>query len=176
MLLLMLLMLFWLLAPTTPKRLQTICVFKDYINLNESYYRPGDLIIGGILPLGIIAKSPFLDFKTLEFLLNNVRRNTQLNCFFALNSGTRFRNSSCRISSICGLSPAPPVFPVELGWALALKMTGRRFHLNSDANAPGEEICLAFAKMGPLRGHLRIQPLPPVFRPLNPKGDVFLPP
>ncbi|KAG8147250.1 hypothetical protein E2320_022384, partial [Naja naja] len=48
----LMLLLFWLLAPTIAKRLQTMCVFRDYIPLEESYYRPGDLIIGGNLPLG----------------------------------------------------------------------------------------------------------------------------
>ncbi|KAG8127059.1 hypothetical protein E2320_022152, partial [Naja naja] len=48
----LMLLLFWLLAPTTAKRLQTICVFRDYIPLDKSYYRPGDFIIGGNLPLG----------------------------------------------------------------------------------------------------------------------------
>ncbi|KAG8127056.1 hypothetical protein E2320_022149, partial [Naja naja] len=52
MLLLMLLLVFWLQIPTIAKRLQTICVFRDYIPLDKSYYRPGDLIIGGNLPLG----------------------------------------------------------------------------------------------------------------------------
>ncbi|KAG8127061.1 hypothetical protein E2320_022097, partial [Naja naja] len=67
--LLLMLMLFWLLAPTTAKRLQTICVFKGYIQLDESYYRPGDVIIGGNLPLGIIAKSPVLNFNTVNLPL-----------------------------------------------------------------------------------------------------------
>ncbi|KAG8127064.1 hypothetical protein E2320_022132, partial [Naja naja] len=44
--LLLMLILFWLQAPTTEKRLQTFCVCKDYILLKERYYRPGDLIIG----------------------------------------------------------------------------------------------------------------------------------
>ncbi|XP_070793932.1 vomeronasal type-2 receptor 26-like, partial [Pituophis catenifer annectens] len=37
MLLLMLLMLFWLLAPTTAQRVQNISVFRDYVQLEESY-------------------------------------------------------------------------------------------------------------------------------------------
>ncbi|XP_060543121.1 vomeronasal type-2 receptor 26-like [Pantherophis guttatus] len=69
--LLLMLMLFWLLAPTTAKRLQTICVLKDYIPLKESYYRLGDLIIGGNLPLGIILKSVVPEFNTLNHRLQN---------------------------------------------------------------------------------------------------------
>ncbi|XP_070793282.1 vomeronasal type-2 receptor 26-like [Pituophis catenifer annectens] len=75
MLLLMLLMLFWLLAPTTAKKLQTICVLRDYIQLEESIYRPGDLIIGGNLPLRIIFKSSGLDFNTILPYLRNVEFN-----------------------------------------------------------------------------------------------------
>ncbi|KAG8127060.1 hypothetical protein E2320_022155 [Naja naja] len=65
MILLMLLILFCLLDPTTAKWMRTVCVLWDYIDLEGSYYRPGDLIIAGNLPLGFIAKSPVLHFNTL---------------------------------------------------------------------------------------------------------------
>ncbi|XP_070793360.1 uncharacterized protein [Pituophis catenifer annectens] len=64
--LLLMLMLFWLLAPTTAKRLQTICVIRDYIQLKESFYRPGDLIIGGNLPMGDIYGSVVQDFNKVN--------------------------------------------------------------------------------------------------------------
>ncbi|KAG8147810.1 hypothetical protein E2320_023034, partial [Naja naja] len=148
MLLLMLLMLFWLLAPTTPKRLQTICVFKDYINLNESYYRPGDLIIGGILPLGIIAKSPFLDFKTLEFLLNN------LGVGFEFSQGERrvypsfFRINPKESPQYVGLVQLLLYF--QWNWVGLLAPEddrGEGFISTLMPMLQEKEICLAFAKM-----------------------------
>ncbi|XP_070794060.1 vomeronasal type-2 receptor 26-like [Pituophis catenifer annectens] len=66
--LLLMLMLFWLLAPTTAKRLQTMCVFRDYIPLEENYYRPGDLIIGGNLPLGAMYLSVVQDFNKVNHI------------------------------------------------------------------------------------------------------------
>ncbi|KAG8127051.1 hypothetical protein E2320_022159, partial [Naja naja] len=54
---LLLLLLFWLLPPTSAKRMQTICVLRKYFQLQKSYYRTGDLIIGGNLPLGTIISS-----------------------------------------------------------------------------------------------------------------------
>ncbi|XP_070792982.1 vomeronasal type-2 receptor 26-like [Pituophis catenifer annectens] len=81
---LLILMLVWLLAPTTAKRLQTMCVFKDYIDLKESYYRPGDLIIGGNLPLGTILESPILEFNTVNHHLQNVFLTSYYQQFLAL--------------------------------------------------------------------------------------------
>ncbi|KAG8127050.1 hypothetical protein E2320_022157 [Naja naja] len=49
---LFLFLLFWLLPPPTAKRLQTVCVLRNYFKSLNSYYKPGDLIIGGNLPLG----------------------------------------------------------------------------------------------------------------------------
>ncbi|XP_070808188.1 vomeronasal type-2 receptor 26-like [Pituophis catenifer annectens] len=68
----LLLMLFWLLAPTSAKRLRPICVLTDCFKSKESSYRPGDLIIGGNLPLGTIAKSPDLNFYTVDIIFKNV--------------------------------------------------------------------------------------------------------
>ncbi|KAG8147157.1 hypothetical protein E2320_022825 [Naja naja] len=96
MLLLVLLLLFWLQAPTIAKRLQTICVFRDYVGLDGSYYMPGDLIICGNLPLGIIVKSPAPDFNIMNLPLQKTR-NVQIIVLFALKLGTFFRNTS----SIC---------------------------------------------------------------------------
>ncbi|XP_070794099.1 vomeronasal type-2 receptor 26-like, partial [Pituophis catenifer annectens] len=63
---LLILMLFWLLAPTTAKRLQTICELRDYIDLDGIFYRPGDLIIGGNLPFGDMYPSDFQDFNKVN--------------------------------------------------------------------------------------------------------------
>ncbi|XP_032070457.1 vomeronasal type-2 receptor 26-like [Thamnophis elegans] len=79
-----LLMLFWLLAPTTAKRLQTICVLTDYIEVDKSYYRPGDLIIGGNLPLGSILESSVRDFNTLNLHLRNAIITSYYQQFLAL--------------------------------------------------------------------------------------------
>ncbi|XP_026580393.1 vomeronasal type-2 receptor 26-like, partial [Pseudonaja textilis] len=65
------LLLFWFLPPATMKRLQTMCVFRDYIPLNQSYYRPGDLIIGGNLPLGGSLDPTVPHFNTTNLPLNN---------------------------------------------------------------------------------------------------------
>ncbi|XP_070591041.1 vomeronasal type-2 receptor 26-like [Erythrolamprus reginae] len=45
--LLLILMRFWLLAPTTAKTLQTRCVLRDYIELKDTYYRPGRQVVPG---------------------------------------------------------------------------------------------------------------------------------
>ncbi|XP_032070519.1 vomeronasal type-2 receptor 26-like [Thamnophis elegans] len=82
--LMLMLMLFWLLAPTTLKRLRTICVCRSFIGLDESYYRPGDLIIGGNLPLGSILESPVTDFNTLNLLFNNAYIHSYYQQFLAL--------------------------------------------------------------------------------------------
>ncbi|KAG8147252.1 hypothetical protein E2320_022382, partial [Naja naja] len=86
--LLLILMLFWFLAPTTAKRLQTICVFKRYIQVDESYYRPGDVIIGGNLPLGIIAKSPVLNFNTVDLPLQKTNTSSS---FYTVLLGVGFQ-------------------------------------------------------------------------------------
>ncbi|XP_032070939.1 vomeronasal type-2 receptor 26-like [Thamnophis elegans] len=78
------LMLFWLLAPTTVERLQTICVLKDYVNIDESYYKPGDLIIGGNLPLGINFKTPVPEFNTMRLRLESLFTSINYQQFLAL--------------------------------------------------------------------------------------------
>ncbi|XP_060548536.1 vomeronasal type-2 receptor 26-like [Pantherophis guttatus] len=82
--LLLMLMLFWLLAPTTAQRLQNISVFRDYVQLEESNYRPGDLIIGGNLPLRMTLKPPALDFNTVNLLLETVLVPSNYQQFLAL--------------------------------------------------------------------------------------------
>ncbi|KAG8127139.1 hypothetical protein E2320_022161, partial [Naja naja] len=64
--LLLLLLFFWLLPPTSPtsaRRSQTRYGLPKHLKIEEHYYRPGDLIIGGNLPLGVFAEAPTLDFK-----------------------------------------------------------------------------------------------------------------
>ncbi|KAK9408952.1 type-2 vomeronasal receptor [Crotalus adamanteus] len=60
--LLLMLMLFWLNFPTAAKRLQTMDALSAYFRSIESYYRPGDLIIGGNLPLGTVYLPAVPDF------------------------------------------------------------------------------------------------------------------
>ncbi|KAG8147251.1 hypothetical protein E2320_022383, partial [Naja naja] len=67
---LLLLLLFWLLPPTSAKRMQTECVLRKYFQLQKSYYRTGDLIIGGNLPLGTIISSKVPDFQNDPFMLS----------------------------------------------------------------------------------------------------------
>ncbi|KAK9408948.1 type-2 vomeronasal receptor [Crotalus adamanteus] len=52
-----LLLLLWFLPPTSEKRTQTRCVLTTSLQILEDYYRPGDLIIGGNLPLATIVLS-----------------------------------------------------------------------------------------------------------------------
>ncbi|KAG8127049.1 hypothetical protein E2320_022158, partial [Naja naja] len=54
----LLLLLFWLLPPTSAKRVQTVCVLTRSLQILEDYYRPGDLSIGGNLPLATTVFSP----------------------------------------------------------------------------------------------------------------------
>ncbi|XP_060548618.1 vomeronasal type-2 receptor 26-like [Pantherophis guttatus] len=67
----LLLLLFCLSPPTAAKRRQTICVlrnlFKPYGKWN--YYRPGDLIIGGNLPLATLMSSSVPRFQKEPFRL-----------------------------------------------------------------------------------------------------------
>ncbi|KAG8127066.1 hypothetical protein E2320_022127, partial [Naja naja] len=62
-LLLLVLLLFWLLPPTSAKRMQSVCVLTRSLQILKDYYRPGDLIIGGNLPMAIIV----LSFNRLRF-------------------------------------------------------------------------------------------------------------
>ncbi|KAK9408945.1 type-2 vomeronasal receptor [Crotalus adamanteus] len=68
---LLLLLLFWFLPPITAKRMQTICVFINPLQIQDQweYYRPGDLIIGGNLPLATISSASIPDFQKDPFLL-----------------------------------------------------------------------------------------------------------
>ncbi|KAG8146496.1 hypothetical protein E2320_012821, partial [Naja naja] len=66
----LLLLLFCLLHPIIAKRRKTVCV----LNLSELqgkqyYYRPGDLIIGGNLPLGTVMPSSMPNFQMEPFWL-----------------------------------------------------------------------------------------------------------
>ncbi|XP_070591716.1 vomeronasal type-2 receptor 26-like [Erythrolamprus reginae] len=65
----LLLLLFWLLPPTAAKKMQTVCVLRNYFQSQESYYRPGDLIIGGNVHLGVIIHSVVPDFQQDPLLL-----------------------------------------------------------------------------------------------------------
>ncbi|XP_070588868.1 vomeronasal type-2 receptor 26-like [Erythrolamprus reginae] len=53
----LLLLFFWLLPPTSAKRMKTVCGLTKASEILEDYYRPGDLIIGGNLPLATIVFS-----------------------------------------------------------------------------------------------------------------------
>ncbi|KAK9408941.1 type-2 vomeronasal receptor [Crotalus adamanteus] len=60
---------FWLLPPTSAKRMQTVGVMKNPFQIPKDYYRPGDLIIGGNLFLKTIVSSNLPDFKNDPSLL-----------------------------------------------------------------------------------------------------------
>ncbi|KAG6516833.1 type-2 vomeronasal receptor [Crotalus adamanteus] len=60
--LLQLLLLFWFLPTTSAKRMKTICLLRRSFYILEDYYRPGDLIIGGNLPLETSVYSLGVDF------------------------------------------------------------------------------------------------------------------
>ncbi|XP_070591672.1 vomeronasal type-2 receptor 26-like [Erythrolamprus reginae] len=70
--LLLLLLLFWLLPPMTAKKMQTMCPPKKHVTFQHGweYYRPGDLLIGGILPLLSSVGSDSPDFQRDPFLLS----------------------------------------------------------------------------------------------------------
>ncbi|KAG8127152.1 putative Dual specificity protein [Naja naja] len=79
-LLLLLLLLFWLLPPSTAKKIQTMCVLPKQLKFRfqSEFYRPGDLIIGGNLPLEAFVNSNVPDFREVppliadEVLLPNI--------------------------------------------------------------------------------------------------------
>ncbi|KAG8127145.1 hypothetical protein E2320_022194 [Naja naja] len=62
---LLLLLLFWLLTPMAAEKTQTICVLQKGLTLQNrwEYYRPGDVVIGGNLPLAAVMRSTLLDFQ-----------------------------------------------------------------------------------------------------------------
>ncbi|KAK9408954.1 type-2 vomeronasal receptor [Crotalus adamanteus] len=68
--LLLLLLFFWILPPSTGKRDQTICVSRNYLKSLKNYYRPGDLIIGGNLPLETMLFSEVSHFQKDPFVLS----------------------------------------------------------------------------------------------------------
>ncbi|KAK9408930.1 type-2 vomeronasal receptor [Crotalus adamanteus] len=59
---LLLLLLFFLLPPIMAKKMQALCLLPQPYKIQEHYYRPGDLIVGGNLHLGNYW-SLYLDFK-----------------------------------------------------------------------------------------------------------------
>ncbi|XP_060548522.1 vomeronasal type-2 receptor 26-like [Pantherophis guttatus] len=59
---LLLLLLFWLLPPTSTKKMEAGCVLTNPYQIQEDYYRPGDFIIGGNLFMNTIISSTILDF------------------------------------------------------------------------------------------------------------------
>ncbi|KAK9408884.1 type-2 vomeronasal receptor [Crotalus adamanteus] len=63
--LLLLLLILWLLTPVTAKKIQTICPLKIHVKFRGQweFYRPGDLIIGGNLPLTTFVESSAPDFQ-----------------------------------------------------------------------------------------------------------------
>ncbi|KAG8127101.1 hypothetical protein E2320_022167, partial [Naja naja] len=67
---LLVLLFLWLLPPTSAKRMQTVYVLRNYFQSQESYYRPGDLIIGGNLQLGTTTFSTVPDYQKDPFFLH----------------------------------------------------------------------------------------------------------
>ncbi|XP_070795093.1 vomeronasal type-2 receptor 26-like [Pituophis catenifer annectens] len=62
---LLLLLLFCLLPPVTAKKIQTVCPLQKHVKFQNQweFYRPGDLIIGGNLPLETFVESKSPDFQ-----------------------------------------------------------------------------------------------------------------
>lgn len=67
----LLLLLFWVLPPSTAKTMQTICVLKNPFELKKKwdYYKPGEPVIGGNLPLAALISSNVPDFQLCPFEL-----------------------------------------------------------------------------------------------------------
>ncbi|XP_070589120.1 vomeronasal type-2 receptor 26-like [Erythrolamprus reginae] len=84
MMLLLIPIFFWLLTPTTVKKVQTICVFRDFMDLDENYYRPGDFIIGGNLPFGTTLMPLIPVFNTLNLNVHKVFTSSNYQQFLAL--------------------------------------------------------------------------------------------
>ncbi|KAG8127065.1 hypothetical protein E2320_022129 [Naja naja] len=159
MLLLMLLLVFWLQVPTIAKRLKTICVFRTYKGSNQNYYRPGDLIIGGNLPLGINFESPVFNFNTWNHYLNNNHHKTFIfslkkeSLFHQLGVGFEFSQGERRVyPSFFWINPKESPQYVGLvqlllhfqwNWAPE-DDRGERFVSTLTPMLQEKEICLAF--------------------------------
>ncbi|KAG8127131.1 hypothetical protein E2320_022226, partial [Naja naja] len=67
----LLLLLLWLLPPSTAEKIQTMCVLPKQLKfrLELEFYRPGDLIIGGNLPLVAFLNSNIPAFREVPTLL-----------------------------------------------------------------------------------------------------------
>ncbi|XP_070591295.1 vomeronasal type-2 receptor 26-like [Erythrolamprus reginae] len=65
-----LLLVFLLMPPTTAKRRQAVCVLRNIFKPKEHYYRHGDLIIGGNLPLETFMTSSVTDFQKNQFVFD----------------------------------------------------------------------------------------------------------
>ncbi|KAG8127128.1 hypothetical protein E2320_022263, partial [Naja naja] len=101
-LLLLLLLLFWLLPPSTAKKIQTVCVLPKhlktlkYLNpeLHWEFYRPGDLIIGGNLPLQLFQPPMSETFeRTHLYFLEGL----QVSHFLQLGVGFEFSQGDRRV-------------------------------------------------------------------------------
>ncbi|KAF7235208.1 Vomeronasal type-2 receptor 26 [Varanus komodoensis] len=61
---LLLLLFFWILLQASQNMLRTSCFFEQPFEAEEEYYRPGDLILGGNLPLGTYQYESIQDFRS----------------------------------------------------------------------------------------------------------------
>ncbi|KAG8127143.1 hypothetical protein E2320_022195 [Naja naja] len=93
--LLLLLLLFWLLPPMAAEKTQTICVSQKGLTSQNrwEYYRPGDLVIGGNLPLAALMCSTLLDFQNHPLWLIYSPSGTELADGSQNDDGERFISS-----------------------------------------------------------------------------------
>ncbi|XP_070589639.1 vomeronasal type-2 receptor 26-like [Erythrolamprus reginae] len=224
--LLLILIFFWLLTPTTAKRLQTICMFRNYIQLNENYYRAGDLIIGGNLPLGTLSSSLVPVFNHLDLTVGytlsmlsshgqvvpaykcdwkdillsvigglNAKFSRQMDSIFSiykvpqLGVGFEFSQGGRRAypsffqinpkeySQYVGLVQLLLYFQWNwVGFLAPEDDNGERFISSVMPMLKEKEICLAFAERDHTGDVSEFSHFLLSLDPLNPQGDVFLPP
>ncbi|KAG8127085.1 hypothetical protein E2320_022121, partial [Naja naja] len=146
--LMLLLLLFSLLPPIIAKRMQNLCVLPQPYKIQENYYSPGDLIIGGNLHLGL--------YWELYLLFNKDPYLFSLSYFIGfeyIQGDRRVYSSSFRIN--------PKEFPQYMGlvWMLLYfqwnwvgfivseNENGERFLSTLRPMLMEKEICLAFTQM-----------------------------
>ncbi|KAG8127072.1 hypothetical protein E2320_022077, partial [Naja naja] len=150
---LLLLQLFWLLPPTSAKTMKTGCGLTRSLDILEDYYRPGDLIIGGNLPLAtIVSFSKGPDFHTQPPMRDLMK--AILGVGFEFSQGERriypsfFQINPKELHQYVGLVQLLLHFQWNwVGLVAPANDNGERFISSLMPMLQEKEICLAFTEM-----------------------------
>ncbi|KAG8127157.1 hypothetical protein E2320_022285, partial [Naja naja] len=144
---LLLLLLFWLLTPTSAERMQAGCVLPNTLQTKREVYRPGDFIIGGNFPIGNVHAFAIQSYKKKPSLL-------QESIGFEFTKGDRrdypsfFRISPKESAQCVGFVQLLLYFQWNwVGLVAPENDNGERFISSLVPMLKEKEICLAFTEI-----------------------------